>query len=649
LTEEAASQSGNSPAVPGRAPGHAESGAHGHAHEWPIHLGIIDKLKRRNVGRVAVLYVVVGYLLLEVFELFFHLLEFPAWTGKAVLLLLALGFPAALIFAWIYEVTPEGLKLSEQVHPAHSIAHHTGRRLDRAIIAVLAVALAYFVTDKFWLSRRAAPLAAAATTAVPAKAGAVNTTAAHAPPQSIAVLPLVNMSGDPAQQYFSDGLSESLITALTQFQGLKVIGRTSAFLFRDSKEDSRSIGAKLGVARLLEGSVQRSGGMVRVSAELIDTSDGSTQWSDRFDRPYKDLFALQDEITRAVAGALRGKLMPDGQAAVHDERPPSGSLEAYNALLQGRFYFWRDSEADIRKAIGFYTQAVEIDPRYAIAWSELSWGWASLGIEFLEGSSAQEAYGKARAAVDRALALSPNLASAYVTRGYLLLNADFKWREAEQELRRAVALAPNDAVSKFELGNLLATLGQLEPALELSRQALATEPLRGWWYNWLSIYLSALNRLDEAEQAVRRAIALDPTAVSYPMQVVIIDVKRGNVAAALAAAKRAPAGETYGDTALAMALQIGSDRAAADASLKSLIERHAGQGAYQIAQVYALRNDAEQTFAWLDRAWNNRDAGVTYLLYDPFILRFRNDPRFAAYCRKIGLPAPGEPNAGKPV
>src|SRR5215467_2704215 len=189
--------------------------------------------------------------------------------------------------------------------------------------------------------------------------------------ESIAVLPLRNESGDAKEQYFSDGISEDLITALAQFPRLKVIGRTSAFQFRDSKEDSRSIGAKLQVAHLLEGSVRRAGEVVRVSAELIKTEDGSAQWSERYDRPYKDLFALQDEITHAVAGALRTKLLPGEHAAAQTERPPSGSLDAYNAYLQGQFYYSRNTQADFRKAIESYAHATELDPRYALAWSGL--------------------------------------------------------------------------------------------------------------------------------------------------------------------------------------------------------------------------------------------------------------------------------------
>ena len=457
-----------------------------------------------------------------------------------------------------------GSALASGAAPRGPIRRRTGL-LYGAIAMAMLLALGYFGLER--LHRSKSSVAGAA---------------------SIAVLPLTNESGEASQQYFSDGISEDLITALSQFPGLKVIGRTSAFQFRDSKEDSRSIGAKLGVAHLLEGSVRRSGEMVRVSAELIDTADGSTQWSERYDRPYKDLFALQDEITRAVAGALRTKLLPGEHAAAQSERPPGGSLEAYNALLQGRFYFLRETEADFRKAIEYYTQATQLDPRYALAWAGLARAWTRLSTSFLEGAPAQEAYAKAREAAGRALALSPDLVAAHLARGYLLQNADFDWRAAEAEYRRGLALAPNDGEAKFLLGNQLATFGELEPAIELTRQALAPEPLQDYWYLYLATYLSGLNRLDEAEKAIRRAIELQPAAASYHQTLTIIEVQRGKAQAALEAAQREPPG-VWQDQALALAQQIGGDRSAADAALRTLIHKDAGISAYQIAEVYAFR------------------------------------------------------------
>jgi TolB-like protein/Flp pilus assembly protein TadD len=468
------------------------------------------------------------------------------------------------------------------------------------------------------------------------------------PAASISVLPLANESGDASQQYVSDGISEDLITALGQFPGLKVIGRSSAFQFRDSKEDSRSIGAKLGVAYLLEGSVRKSGDMIRVSAELIDTADGSMQWSERYDRAYNDLFALQDEITHAVASALRTKLLPGEHVVAQSDRPPGGSLEAYNALLQGNFYLLRwNTEDDLRNAIEYFTHATDIDPSYAVAWSELSRAWVYLSANFLQHAPAQQqqARAKARETANRALALSPELAAAHVARGLVLKVIDFDWQGGEVEFRRAVALTPNNVEAKQSLAFALATLGEVGPAVDLMRQVLATEPLSAKGFGYLAMFLSGLNRVDEAEHAIRRAIELQPGATSYYVWLTHIQIQRGNAQAALAAAQQSDPDERPAEVTLA--LQIGIDRNAADAALRTFIAKHGSDSAYDVAQIYALRNDANATFAWLDRAWSNHDPGITYILFDPFVLRYKDDPRFPAFCRKVGLPVPGEAAAVK--
>ncbi|MGH8230969.1 MAG: tetratricopeptide repeat protein [Steroidobacteraceae bacterium] len=491
-----------------------------------------------------------------------------------------------------------------------------------------------------WLTRpghpkSVAPVAAAATSA------AAPTAAASAPsPSSIAVLPLVNESGDASQQYFSDGLSEDLITALSQLSGLRVIGRTSSFQFRDSKDDSRAIGNKLGVAHLLEGSVRREGNAVRVSAELINAADGTTQWSERYDRQYRDLFALQDDITRAVAAALKTRLLTSAGTNAGD-RPPSGNLDAYNAVLQGQFFFERDSQAATEKAIEQFTTATRLDPHYALAWSLLAQAWTGLSEEFLDGDAAKQAYAKARAAADTALAIAPDLADAHISRGYILMNVDLDPRGAEVEFRRALELDPKNGEALYMLGNLMATLGHLDQALAYTQQALATDPLRARWHNWNSLYLLAVRRLDESKQEEEKAIELQPSAAAYHENLVMIELELGDSKAALAAAQAEPS-EVWRNIGMTLALQAGGDRAAADASLHKLIDTEADIAAYQIAEVYALRNDADKTFEWLDRAWNNRDPGVNYLLYDPYFVRYRTDPRMAAYCTKVGLPTPAQ-------
>jgi TolB-like protein/Tfp pilus assembly protein PilF len=588
------------------------------------------RIRRHKVVEWTLAYVAFGYALLHGVQMLRETFDWPFLVPRLTVIGLVLGAPIAVTLAWYH---------------GHRARHRVSGQELSILIALLVVAGSVL----WWVSRNShehgtAPTAVANNNASPAPPAPAFNPPAH----SVAVLPLTNESGDPSQQYFSDGLSEDLITALSQFPGLKVIGRQSSFQFRDSKENSHSIGAKLGVAHLLEGSVRRSGDVVRVRAELINAEDGSATWSERYDRPYKDLFALQDEVTRAVADALRAKLVPSEHAAAQSERPPSGSLDVYNAFLQGQFYLNRVTEADFRKAIESFTQATELDPRYALAWSKVSQVWTGLGSQFLEGAPAQEAFAKARAAADRALSLSPELAAAHVARGYVLQTADFDWRGAETEFRRAMELAPNDGDAKAFLGSQLATFGELEAAIELTRQALVTEPLRAYLYYSLSAYFSGLNRLDDAERAIRRAIELQPGAASYHEQLAIIEIQRGNAQAALAAAQQESPGN-WQDMALALARQIGSDRSAADAALKTLIDEDAkdpGSASYQVAQVYALRNDAKETFAWLDRAWSSRDPGIGYLLFDPFILRYKDDPGFAAFCRKVGLPVPGERTGG---
>ena len=438
------------------------------------------------------------------------------------------------------------------------------------------------------------------------------------------------------KQFFSDGLSENLIIALSQFDGLQVIGRNSAFQFRDSRDNSATIGRKLGVAHLLEGSVQHAGNAVRISVELISATTGRTLWSQRYDRPYKDLFRLQDEITNAVAGALKARLLKPGSAVVQSDRPPSGNLQAYNAYLQGNFYVERSTDVDYRKAIDAYADAIRLDPRYALAWARLSLAWSNVGAYFLGGADQQSAYSHARAAAERALVLAPDLAAADVARG-TLLSVDFDLPGAEVAFRRALQLAPNDDTAMDSLGTMLAMHGDLEQAIVLMRQALQIDPLNAGWHARLSTYLKGLGRFDEAEHEIGKAIELEPTGQIYHSVLTQLEIQRGDPKAALAAAWQEPAG-VWRIVALAFARQVVNDRAAADAALQNLVDTFGGQAAYQIAQVYALRRDADKTFEWLDRAWTNRDPGVNLLLYDPFILRYQDDPRFAAFCRQVGLP-----------
>jgi TolB-like protein/Tfp pilus assembly protein PilF len=492
--------------------------------------------------------------------------------------------------------------------------------------------------------------ASAATSASPVAKSTRSPTVAREPApvipaKSVAVLPFVNESGNKDQQYFSDGLSDDLITALSQLPALKVINRDSSFRFRDSHESVKAIARKLGVAHLLEGTVQHAGGEVRISAQLVNASDGSIVWSQRYDEPYKDLFKPQDSITKAVADALKTKLLAAPTTAAQSDRPPSGSLAAWNDFQQGRFYGQRDTKSDQRKAIGFFKSAIRADPKYALAWAQLASSWANIAGNFATGAEAGQSWDEARAAVRTALRLDPDQAVAYVVRSYMLSSLDHDWAGAEAAAQRAYQLAPNQNFQS--LAGIRATLGQPRRAVELIRQGLVTDPLCANCYLTLVLALPSVGGLDEAAAAARKALQLRSDENFIRMELVKVDVMRGDAAAALADARQAPAG-MWRTISLAFALQIGGDRAAADAALEAAIDKMAGVAAYQIAEIYALRREPDDMFKWLQRAARNRDPGVVELLYDVPILRYRNDPRFAAFRKQVGLPVPAPPASAIP-
>jgi TolB-like protein/Tfp pilus assembly protein PilF len=464
---------------------------------------------------------------------------------------------------------------------------------------------------------------------------------AAVPEKSIAVLPMVNSTGDPANEYFSDGMSEEFISSLSRLSELKVIGRTSSFQFKDTKDNSKTIGEKLGVRYLLEGSVRKSADRVRIAVALIKSNDGANVWSETYDREVKDIFAVQSEIAGAVAKQLRVALLGNnGQIAqlTTAATPSNQNVEAYNALLQGNFYFERRTLEDTRKAIGYFEEAIRLDPGYALAYARLSLASQTLANNYgsLVPKDKRDAIAKARIAAESALRLDPKLAEAHLAQGVILENEDFNFAGAEAELRRALALAPQNPRVTQNLATLTSALGRIEEAVALTQRAIALDPLRfGPRFN-LAIDLTALGRYDEAEATVRKAIALQPQAAQTYTQLAIIQILRGNPGAAVELAKQEtdPFWRTYG---LALAYFAHGDRAEADAALKKLIDEDADSAGSQIASVYALRKEPEKVFEWLERAWTTHDGGVTEVLKDPFLHVYKDDPRFIAFTQKIGV------------
>lgn len=589
---------------------------------------VLLKLHRRHVFRATTAYVAASWLLVQVATQVFPYFHIADSVVRWLIFALAGGFPLAMLYAWFRPWTPAADAIDSEVESSPSTAHESGRKLDFWIIGALSLIVVFLLVDAF----------------VPGVDDDVSVAE-----KSIAVLPLSNVSADDDELYFSDGISENLIAALSQFSGLKVISRNSAFRFRDSAEDSTSIGRKLGVAYLLGGSVRRAAGQVRIIVELIRADDGSTLWSQRYERPYTDLFALQDEIADTVAVALEARLSNDAATVVQSDRPPNGNLDAYNAYLHGQFYDERKSEADYRKAIDYFTAATHLDPQYAAAYAGLAIAWSNLASYYLGGADAHQAYAEGKLAVATALRLDPESARAHRARGWLLQNADMDWIAAEVEFRRALELAPASSEAKSSLGWLLATLGQLSQAIDLTRQSIETDPLHADGYTALAAYLSPLGRLDEAEQAIEKAIELQPEAGWERVQLAIIKIQRGDAKGAQAALREVHDDGGWLEIAQAFVLQMGDDSKAADAALQTLIDTQADVSAFQIAQVYALRKQPDKSLEWLDRALANRDPGISRLWFDPFILRYRDDPRFVAFCRKARLPISAEATPNIPA
>lgn len=585
--------------------------------------GFWQRLKQRKLVQWALAYIAAAFAIIQVLDVVAQRFGWPDRIEKLLILALAIGFFVTLVLAWYH-------------------GEKGAQKIGGVELLILALLLAIGGGALWAYARvpRAAPhpAVAAVAKALPPKAAA----RAPVPPpvsipeKSVAVLPFENDSGQKDQQYFSDGLSQDLITALTQFAGLKVISRDSAFQFRNAKDSSAKIGELLGVAHLLEGSVQREGDEVRISVTLVNAADGSVAWSRQYDKPYKDLFALQDDITHSVADALKAKLLTAPGAVVQSERPPSGNLDAYLAYERGVDFIHQTTASSQRKAIAAFDEAIRLDPNYAAAYARLSSAWVGLAAVY-EAVPTDQAFAKATAAVATALKLDADSAQAQHAQSFLLL-MQMDWAGAAAAARRALQLAPEDGDAKQQVAYLSAILGNSRQAIVLVRQVLQTDPRSAWDYIQLGGYLAAQGRLDEAVAADQTAIALQPGAEGFYEQLAGIEIQRGDAAAALADAQREPPG-IWRDAAVMLALQAGPDRKAADAALQREIAQYGDTEPYLIAQAYAVRGDPDAVFAWLDRAWASRDATISELLWDPIILRYRDDPRFAAFCKKVGLPA----------
>lgn len=412
------------------------------------------ELKRRNVVKVAVAYAIVGWLLVEIASTVLPTFDAPRWALQTITFVILLGFPLSLVFAWAFELTPEGLKKEKDVDRSESITHQTSRKLDFLIIAVLGIAVIYFVAGRFFFTDEGSTLGPAVIE------------------QSVAVLPLVNMSADPEQEYFSDGIAEELLNQLSKIHGLQVAGRTSSFAFKGQNEDLRVIGEKLNVAHILEGSVRKAGDRVRITVQLIKASDGFHLWSETYDRDLTDIFAIQEDIAKAVANVLSITLgVGQGDLGIGGTR----NFEAYDAYLAGISSAGRLEEESTFRAIEQLQKAVALDPDYAQAWGALAQTYW-VAATFFPGERTQELYGKSDAAASRAVEIAPEAVASLLAAAQLH-RRNHEWTKEEQALQKALRLAPTDSVANQLYGTFLLDVGRPRDAIDYYQQAGRTEPL----------------------------------------------------------------------------------------------------------------------------------------------------------------------------
>jgi TolB-like protein len=574
------------------------------------------ELKRRNVYKVAVAYAVVAWLLMQIASQIFPFFEIPNWVVRLVVLLLVIGFPIALIIAWAFETTREGIKRTEAADAA-GLRSRGGAWIYIVVIGV-ALSVGLFFVGRYTAGRGTSQVR---------EVTMVN------PRKSIAVLPLVNESGDPKDEYFSDGLSEELIAALAQISGLKVIGRSSSFRFKDRREEPKTIGEKLGVATLLDGTVRKQGDRVRIVAELVNAADGIQLWTRTFDRQLKDIFAVQEEIAKAVAESLKVTLLGGDARSVQGSAP--SNAEAHNAYLQGHFYLVRRNVEDFRKAIGYYDQAIKLDPEYALAYAERGEAWTILGD--LTGQRPM-AYPKARSDAEKAVSIAPALAEARAALGFVRCFVDWKFADGLSELKRAKELSPTNPTANDLLARIIVYVGRFDEAERQAREAVELDPLSTVTQSNLARVLFYAGKLDEADAAARKAAELQPTGAANHRWQVLIAAQRGDGDAALREAQLEP-DPGFRRFELAVAHYVRGDRAAADAALADLIANAREGFAYQIAEVYALRGEKDEAFKWLQIAFDDRDAGMLGLLVDPLLRGLRDDARYKNLLAKVGLPA----------
>ena len=578
-------------------------------------MSLFSELKRRNVFRVGIAYLVTAWLVAQVAELALDSFGAPDWVMKTLIFLMAIGLPFALLFAWAFEMTPDGIKRERDVDRSRSITQQTGRKLNFAIIGTLVVALAISIGTHRWMPGGSEP---------------VQTTSKEtSTDKSIAVLPFVNMSDDPSNEYFSDGISEELLNVLVKIEGLRVASRTSSFSFKDKDISIPEIATALNVGHVLEGSVRKAGDTVRVTAQLIDVRTDSHLWSETYDRKLEDIFVIQDEISAHIVDALKVALGA-GEVVQTADRP-TDDLAAYEDYLRGRHFWSRRGEDNIRKAIELFERATETDPGFARAWSSLAAAHTTLPT-YAQTESAETHRRLARQYAEKALSLDATLADAHAVLGDMA-RVEHDWGQAESHYRRAIQLEPNNSTGYLWYAEHLGSVGRLAHSLDNAAKAVELDPFNAG-ANSVAGYAYAVNGdMENAAKLTRAAIDLGHPWAIYDLVFLHIDAGNIDIAEQIVNTEIAPASE-FEREAFALNFEALRNPNAAERyldwirnnmpedpwayALESIRFGRVEQGLDALAELPIVGND------WMD-------------FWLPFAAPLRRHPAFAELLQRFGL------------
>jgi adenylate cyclase len=600
-----------------------------HAHHPLVRSRLFEQLKQRNVIRVGILYLVVCWLILDPVHVLFHMLDVPVWANRLVVILMAVGFPAVLLFAWVYEVTPEGLKPTNEVDSSRSIRTQTGQRLNHAIIGVMALALAYFFVDKLWLSKHLATEQPAVPAAALTQRTALPATAI--PDKSVAVLPFLDMSERKDQEYFADGLAEELLDLLARVPDLKVPARSSSFYFKGSSVRVRDIGRDLGVAYVLEGGVRKAGDTIRVSVQLVRADSGYQVWAQTYERNVRDIFKVQDEISAAVVDAFKLRLSsPASQIAERRTASP----DAYDQYLRGKHLFQLGDRDGLLAARDAYRQAIELDPNFAPAFADLAMV-EYLAVKDFSDTDQPDVIRQAMDHADHAVALAPSLAEAYSDRA-LLRFAQYDWAGARADLQKALALDPGDVKANRRMVLLQLSLGNVDAALAAQQHVVDLDPRNTISLEILGITYYFAGQGADARRTFEQVRAFSPTYEGLSGNAGFSYLADGQAAAARRECEPHP--DDTARACLAAAEHALGHGERSRAILADLIEQHPRRACYFIAKAYGFSGNSALAFEWLNRSFDARVKYLTDLKSEPAFRALHGDPRYLELLRKMNLP-----------